>query len=258
MSNALCTIIAGLLVTMPCYAKVIVNHDVIIFDGANRRQVSLIVTGEIEQADVVHFVNLKKQFDAARGNLTLYVTLDSTGGDVSSSLKIARLVQGMNGSTYVSRQARCLSSCVFVLSGGIVRTVDGQVGIHRPYMVANSTNLPARKKVFDEIESEARALLKSSGVDESLWDYMVAVPPEKIHLLSDAEVTRYRVRKIDVAAEDALDASNAAIFGVSKQEYLALKAHASTMCEQKSSRFSNLGDSCPSWTIWELTKKDTK
>ena len=66
--------------------------------------------------------------------MSLWVTLNSPGGDVIEALRIGRLIRQKFMYTRVTSEAECASACVFVLQAGVLRVaaVGASVGVHRP------------------------------------------------------------------------------------------------------------------------------
>lgn len=148
---------------------------------------------------------------------TVFLSLDSLGGDLSEAIKIAESLINDNVVTNVEPNASCVSSCVIILAGGVARIVDGNVGIHRPFLNDSSSPQDANL-TFDQTKSRAKALFEKSGVTPSLWDAMMAIPPSNVRYLTPEEVVSYGLKGNNPAHFDYLDSVRAKKLGVNKVE----------------------------------------
>ena len=96
--------------------------------------------------------------------------------------------------------AVCASACVFVLAGGVRRSVasGGVVGVHRPYVsgqvrdvVGNGTIDPDLDYVG--LERALAAFFKLMGVSPALSGLSMNTPSNSVHMLSARELRFYKV-----------------------------------------------------------------
>jgi ATP-dependent protease ClpP protease subunit len=157
--------------------------------------------------------------------------LDSSGGDVEAAISIGRLLRKMSAHAYVlGKNERCLSSCVFLYAGATHR-VGFKVGIHRPF------SLSTEPRTYNEIQAEQRrlnsivkAFLEEMNVSPRLLEAMNTVPPERIRMLSDAELEEFGLGVMDPVLQELQDAERARELGLSMQELLRRKARADATC----------------------------
>ncbi len=196
----------------------------------SRPNCSFFLEGRISPDDVSIF---KRSLEKAGSNGSLLLFLNSEGGDLSTAIEIGKLVRRWpNSSVQVLQDSRCFSACVFVLAGGLHRQVDGQVGIHRPFnSTTDSNTYESTQKTFRMLEQSAKAFLKDMNVPTSLYDEMMSVPPQKLRLLTDAELARFGIGQSDPAWQDNQDAMAAQGYGYNKEEYLRRKERAHRICE---------------------------
>jgi hypothetical protein len=81
------------------------------------------------------------------------------------------------------------------------------------------------------LEQSAKWFLKDMNVPTSLYDEMISVPPQKLRLLTDAELARFGIGQSDPAWQDNQDAVAARGYGYNKEEYLRRKERAHRICE---------------------------
>lgn len=191
------------------------------------------IYGQIKQDDVRRFIQLKdvaaKSAKSLLGishepgkNYPLLIELDSPGGSVTAAIAIGKQIRETNPMyVVVEESASCVSACVFVLAGGVTRYVDGQVGIHRPYLADDKAyTVSSQKKIYAEIEKNVKDYLSFVNVPTSLYDTMFRIPPEKVRFLSRTELQEYNLNEDDPYYKEANDANLARIAGLTKVEYI--------------------------------------
>ncbi len=76
------------------------------------------------------------------------VVLNSNGGNIAEALRIADLVKAAYLEAAVPKKSVCASACFYILAAATTRYMNGEVGIHRPYL----TKEIAEKKNIVEME----------------------------------------------------------------------------------------------------------
>lgn len=244
------------LTALPGYTKVIIKeemlfslHPAVSMPNATAK---IKIYEDIQKEDIAAIEVLKKRFDKKEVELS-DVSLDSLGGDLEASIKIAEMLRTMGARIIVPPNAICYSACVFILAAGKVRTVEGRVGIHRPYTINTSYSFTDTKKIFTRLEFLVRPFLKESGVLDTLWDDMIKIPPDQIRHLTPEQLAQYGLTGMDPAFEDYLDGIEASKYRLSKTKYYEVKAIATEMCKRKTSKHADKGrDACVNWTIFDM------
>ena len=197
---------------------------------------NLEITGSIEIDEAKKLTNVLRDFNKFRSkencSPTFGVMLNSKGGNVSESLKMGRILREGNYTVFIRSDAVCYSSCVFLLAAGVKRIVEGKVGIHRTYFSEIDDQLP-RKEIQRQrqiIIKDIKAYLSEMDVSDSLAEDMLSIPPEKIKLLSQSELNRYRLIGIDASAEEKEIATRAREFNLSSAQYRQRHAIAIDKC----------------------------
>lgn len=174
---------------------------------------------------------------------TLFFYLDSEGGDLEAAIGIGRQLRRIGATTLMWEGAQCLSSCVFVLAGATRRILAGRIGIHRPY------SLRTDQRGYDAVQRDQRRLarlakeyLEEVNVSPSLYDAMIRIPPEKVRLLSRADLEHFGIADVDLVEQELEDAGEARKYGLSKTEYLRRKAQVDVVCAREHRRGKTLGD----------------
>lgn len=124
------------------------------------------------------------------------IALNSPGGLVDEGLALGRLIRARGLDTGVLSGAVCLSSCPYVLAGGVDRQVSrrGAVGLHQHYYEA-PRYLPVLFAVQDIQEGQGRtmAFLIDMGVAPEVMLYSLQTPPEEIYVLVEDELRETRL-----------------------------------------------------------------
>jgi hypothetical protein len=185
--------------------------------------VSVHLTGEIKAGDLE---KMQVQFKAERDKLSsfkadpsqIFVNLNSPGGDLHEAMAIGRWVRKIGMTTLVVPNDRCYSSCVYILAAGLHKHVAGQVGIHRPYLTAvPAGGIDATMKVALRTSQDYFAAM---NLPSQLADTMFSIPPDKLVVLDQTSLARYRLDQTDLSYQEALDLKNAAFYGLTRQEYM--------------------------------------
>lgn len=187
-------------------------------------EVQVFLQGEITQRDVYGAKVMESLIK--RGRQTLAgnrVSLAGNGGDADAAMELGRLLRKLRVSTVVARDEQCLSSCVFAFMGGDRRTVAGRIGIHRPYF-ASARKVPDRRAYYRQLQKRLQQFIEELDFPPSLYEAVMAVPPESVSILSAAELKKFYLQGMSPAAEDEADAAEARRLGISVQRYLQLKA----------------------------------
>jgi len=197
--------------------------------GCSPASCTLMVDGRITVNDVPP---VKQALEQTQGSGRLLLILDSEGGDIAAAIEIGRLVRRWSESVVlVSLNSKCYSACVFVLAGGLHRTVHGKIGIHRPFgSVPKTATYESTQKEFRALEQSAKKFLQEVNIPVALFDEMMSVPPQKLRILTEDELARYGVGQNDPIYDEVQDGKAAQVLGVSKEEYLRRKLRSERIC----------------------------
>jgi hypothetical protein len=121
---------------------------------------------------------------------------------------------------------------VLILAGATYRSLDGQVGIHRPYLETQraEVNVGQVQTTYVTFTGQIRAYLREMNVSDRLADDMMMVPPEKVRFLSGVDLANYGLGVIDPVTKETNDLNEARKRGLDRQEYMRRKARSETLC----------------------------
>jgi hypothetical protein len=151
------------------------------------------------------------------------VSLASNGGEVDAAMELGRLLRKLGVSTVVAQGENCLSSCVFAFMGGDRRTVAGSLGIHRPYF-SSTREVPDRRIYYRQLQKKLQEYIDELDFPQSLYEAVMAVPPESVSVLGQAELKRFYLEGMSPSTQDEVDAASARDLGISVLDYLQRKA----------------------------------
>lgn len=158
--------------------------------------------------------------------------LNSTGGDIEAAIGIGRLLRKMSAMVVVPIDGKCYSACVFIVAGGVTRILgDDMIGIHRPYSTrTDERDYATVQAEYNRIAALAKSYLQGMNVSPALYDAMVAVPPDKLRILSHSELVEFGLNETDPVYQEIEDASEAKSYNLSMPLYLSRKAEVDDSC----------------------------
>ncbi|HEY8259671.1 MAG TPA: hypothetical protein VIG55_00530 [Methylosinus sp.] len=136
--------------------------------------------------------------------------IDSPGGKVIASMELGQQLRRLGMAVVVARVAaeggplvsgRCYSACVYALMGGRKRVIPRQsrVGVHRMFNYVDgvdpmSGELLRERRYADGGMRKALARYSASmGVSRDLIALAERTSPDRVHLLTAAEIARWRL-----------------------------------------------------------------
>lgn len=154
--------------------------------------------------------------------------LASDGGDLRAAMQMGRILRSQRFNAVISDGQSCLSACVFLLAASIGKTVNGNVGIHRPYFVAGSSGSVAEE--IQQMKELSAAYFREMNIPDRLAEDMFSVDPAKIRILSPREMEDYRLNAKDFVAQETDIVRMMQEHGLSRAEYESLRADQDYYC----------------------------
>lgn len=202
-------------ITSWAYGDVLVPQD-------NQGWFVIRIQGKITASDLSALIDKASLKDAKQ---SLFILLDSPGGDFGTALKMGNFIRSSNAFVMVPQDAVCLSSCVFLLAAGAKRAVVGNVGIHRPFAVQDDIATgKGQKEKYRKIEAEVKKYLKKVNVPTELYDEMIRIPPSDMRLLTEGELKRFGLSEDDPYLKEAEVTRLSKREGITKAEYYKREA----------------------------------
>lgn len=168
-----------------------------------------------------------------RFHRTVLFFVHSEGGDVERAIRIGRMLRELNANIWVD--SSCLSACVFILAGGVDRSVFGTVGVHRPYF----SSLDRRTSPQDVVREMARIdvlitnFLREMNLPIGLLDTMKGVGPSEIRILSGGALQSSGLNAPDPVFDELRTAHDAWRYGTNSAQIRSRRI-VSEQCYQRS------------------------
>jgi hypothetical protein len=134
--------------------------------------------------------------------------LDSVGGSVTAAMAIGHLVRDRGFTTVVEQDKECLSACVLILAAGVERIISSRkVGVHRPRhgVALAGLSTATQTQANDQLIEDMRSYLRTMGMDDRLFTSMVAVPPDRMKVLTRVEMHLFGLLAEDIHAPQTAD-----------------------------------------------------
>ena len=187
-------------------------------------EVRVFLTGTITREDVVSAGVMASLLQSGKQKIAdNAVWLAGMGGDIDAAMDLGRLLRGIGVYTFVGKDDQCLSACVFAFMGGERRVVAGRLGIHRPFLPV-VMDTPDRQGRFRYLQKVLKNYIEELDFPASLYEAVMAVPPESMHILTLTELKRFYLDGISPLSEDTADAASAQRLGLSMFDFLQRKA----------------------------------
>jgi hypothetical protein len=168
--------------------------------------------GEIGEDSPDEFVRFVRA-NVGSGELHGIVLLDSPGGRVAASMELGQTIRSLGMAVIVARpggqsaetgdlySGKCYSACVYALMGGRKRVIPPQsrVGVHRMFNYTTSFDLSqggfVRERYVDDGDMRQKLARYSAmmGVSTGLINLAEHTSPDRIHVLTRAEISRWRL-----------------------------------------------------------------
>jgi hypothetical protein len=151
---------------------------------------ALVVSGEFEISDdPVAFAGEIAQFKPA------FITFRSVGGNVTSAMKIGRMIRALGISTLQIRSAECASACALAFVGGVRRSAEaGSIGVHQASF-SDDAALDSKTAVtaVQAMTGEIIGYLTEMGVSPQLLQLSLSVESSDMRYLTSSEMANWGV-----------------------------------------------------------------
>lgn len=164
------------------------------------------ISGQIEKGDAETLAkllsdnNLSNCYEEGYCPFNNVISLNSPGGSLSESLKIAQIVRDNQFATYLGVDSVCASACSLVYFAGFSQYEDlffprrfahatAKLGVHRPSVdlpqnLHTTENVYKLLEIFDSVKAETIHRFLSARVSMPILEKMYATPPDSMYYLS--------------------------------------------------------------------------
>lgn len=186
----------------------------------------VLISGEINNDD---YSTLLETQDEVSEKVIRIAILESQGGHLDAAMAIGRYLRAWEFDVIVPTNASCYSACVFLLASGIYKTVDGRVGIHRPYFTSKGPE--SIKRAIKTTKAEVEIYFKEMNIPIRLAEDMFSIDPANMRILSAADLRDYRLNSKDFVAQESEIIEKIDRLGISRTTYEKFRADLSYSCE---------------------------
>lgn len=138
------------------------------------------ILGDIDGRTALNFERAIEDF-----GVPTVLALSSDGGLVDQALLVGRRVRSLGIGTLIPKDAGCYSACAFVFFGGVVRSAEGELGVHQIWS-SNGDWKNGQLRISDILDT-----LSSFDVPDEIIVEMFRTPSDEMYILSEEEKARY-------------------------------------------------------------------
>ncbi len=148
-------------------------------------QRGVLIQGEIQKGDYARIIQFVRQPDNY-GRFIQSVFLDSPGGDLMETIKIAKLLEKSYAATHVQAGARCYSACFILWMSGVSRHVSqgATLGVHRIQGKVGGVPMDTASERFVTMARHVESFMVSLGTPRAILDKMNATAPGDMFVFS--------------------------------------------------------------------------
>lgn len=148
-------------------------------------QHGVLIKGPIQKGDYAKVIQFVRHPDNY-GRFAKAVFLDSPGGDLDETLKLARLLEKSYAATHVVSGARCHSACFILWMSGVSRHVPGSatLGVHRIKVKVNGQTVDPASERFAGISRSVENYMAALGTPRIILDKMNATSSANMFVIS--------------------------------------------------------------------------
>jgi hypothetical protein len=216
-------------------------------DREDDNSLTIAIEGRITSGDVKKVADLSDRFDIK----SLFVHLDSEGGDADAAMEIGRLVRRAQGFIQILPYKKCYSSCALIFMAGSIRiNIDGVLGLHRPYLAGSPSAGADLEKKVPQMLADLKRYVEEMRVTPTFYEKMVNTEPSSMILLGYKE-TKALVPVHDPVYDEQLTAAKAQIYGIATDEARKRDARADKKCS--SLKDSKEKSTCQEAVMWGIS-----
>jgi hypothetical protein len=154
----------------------------------------VLIQGAIQKGDYARIVQFVRHPDNY-GRFARSVFLDSPGGDLVETVKIAHLLEKSYAATHVEPGARCYSACFILWMSGVSRNVSegATLGVHRIHVKVDGEAMDPASERFASIARRVEYYMASLGTPRTILDKMNATAPANMFVISQRWLAEQRL-----------------------------------------------------------------
>jgi hypothetical protein len=221
------------------------SSKVILENYKDTEEMTIKIEGEITKSEYSDFIKAYKQIKRNKQRLHLNaIQLNSPGGLLQQGKEIGWFIRHNELNTYLAPDARCSSSCVYILVGGIIRLAYGRVGVHRSTPANSTTDADLISERLDLLNFSISQYFKDMGMSEQLITATLIIPNWSIRYLTEDEKWNWGVLGIEPVHEELYFRRAARKLGISFDEFKERFQDQLENCRTQARVFENIYFDC--------------
>lgn len=154
----------------------------------------VLIQGRILKGDYAKIVQFVRHPDNY-GRFARSVFLDSPGGDLVETVRIAHLLEKSHAATHVDAGARCYSACFILWMSGVSRNVSqgATLGVHRIHVKVDGEAMDPASDRFASIARRVEYYMAGLGTPRTILDKMNATPSASMFVISQRWLAEQRL-----------------------------------------------------------------
>jgi hypothetical protein len=172
------------------------------------------------------------------------VQLNSVGGNGHAGREMGRLIRRAKLNTFVAPESECVSACVEILIGGVVRMAYGTVMVHRSTLWSGNFTEQQLKQSLPDVDADTAAYVKEMGMSALLTESMLSTPTWALHTLTDTEKFRWGVHGMERVFEEVMLLRYARELKITALHFAELFGEHFDECDKVASRFEMTPHEC--------------
>lgn len=182
---------------------------------------------------------------------------NSPGGDIYAAMKIGSMMRVTKAEIEVN--GPCYSACAIIYFGAVERKLNGQLGLHRPYLYQEAGNKNPTEEEMQTLYSDVSRYAQLMNIKDSVIQVMLSTPPESMYTLTSETVTK-AIPKVDPAYDEWQIASSANRYGVDTATMRSRRAQAEDEAKRYCNEIDQINPECVlpvrNAVLWNLSVED--
>jgi hypothetical protein len=171
------------------------------------------VYNTISKTDANYIAQRETDFESGG----MFLTLDSTGGDVDAALQIGRIIRKNEGIINVRENYKCYSSCALIYIAGVQRSNFGVIGLHRPYLASAPQSRQSIERETPLMLQKLKGYVQEMGISDIFYQEMVNTEPSNMKLYVGRDIEKI-VPVLDPTYDEVMTSYLARNYGVDTKE----------------------------------------
>ncbi len=183
----------------------------------------------------------------------MFLTLDSTGGDVDAAMQIGRIIRKNEGIINVRENYKCYSSCALIYIAGVQRSNFGVIGLHRPYLASAPQSRQSIERETPLMLQKLKSYMQEMGITDLFYREMVNTQPSDMKLYVGQDIEKI-VPESDPTYDEVITSYLARVYGADDTVEMRARRKDSENCVALAPD-PNRESTCSEAIMWGLSER---